>query len=407
MTIRMSAPDVSPEDIALVHEVLQSDSLSLGPMVERFEAEWAARLGVPHAVAVSSGTAGLHLALIAADVSAGDCVVTSPFSFVASANAALYEGALPVFVDIDPTSLTLDPDVAASALADLEAGGRAAARWLPRQRPDGWTGRPAKAVMPVHVFGQAAAMAPILASATRHGALVIEDACEAIGSEYEGRPAGALGAAGVFGFYPNKQMTTGEGGIIVTGDEARARLLRSLRNQGRDEGATWLRHVRLGYNYRLDEMSAALGLGQLRRLDVLLAQRARVAAVYDERLAGLDAVTPPGRLATTTKIGWFVYVVRLAESTDRAAVVAALAADGVPSRPYFPPIHLQPYYRERFGYREGDFPITEAIARTTLALPFHGRMTDHEVDFVVSALERALSTAAKAPSPAASGGRGR
>jgi len=401
----MSAPDVSPEDIALVHEVLQSDLLSMGPMVERFEAEWAARLGMPYAVAVSSGTAGLHLALIAAGVSVGDCVVTSPFSFVASANAALYEGALPVFVDIDPVSFALDPDGVASALADLEAGGRAAARWLPRHRPDGWAGGPAKAVIPVHVFGQPAAMSPILASATRHGALVIEDACEAIGSEYEGRPAGALGAAGVFGFYPNKQMTMGEGGVIVTGDEARARLFRSLRNQGRDESATWLRHVRLGYNYRLDEMSAALGLGQLRRLDVLVAQRTRVAAAYDERLAGLEAVTRPGRIATTTRIGWFVYVIRLAAGTDRAAVVAALAADGVPSRPYFPPIHLQPFYRERFGYREGDFPVTEAISHTTLALPFHGRMTDDEVDFVVSALERALCRATSAASPVASGKR--
>jgi perosamine synthetase len=200
-------------------------------------------------------------------------------------------------------------------------------------------------------------------------------------------------------------MTTGEGGLIVTGDGARARLLRSLRNQGRDESSTWLHHVRLGYNYRLDEMSAALGLGQVRRLDGLLAQRARVAAAYDARLAGLDTVTRPRRVATTTKIGWFVYVVRLAAGVDRAAVVAALAADGVPSRPYFPPIHLQPFYRERFGYREGDFPITEAIARTTLALPFHGLMTDDEVDFVVSALERALSMAAKVASPVASGGR--
>jgi perosamine synthetase len=405
MTIRMSAPDVSPEDIALVHEALQSGALSMGPMVERFEAAWAARLGVPHAVAVSSGTAGLHLALIAAGVAAGDCVLTSPFSFVASANAALYEGALPIFVDIDPASFALDPNHTAAALADLEAGGRAAARWLPRHRPDGWAGRPAKAVMPVHVFGQPAAMAPIMASADRHGALVVEDACEAIGSEYEGRPAGTLGAVGVFGFYPNKQMTTGEGGVVVTGDPARARLLRSLRNQGRDDSETWLRHVRLGYNYRLDEMSAALGLGQLRRLDVLLAQRARVAAAYDARLAGIGAITRPGRVATTTKIGWFVYVVRLTAGADRAAIVAALAAEGVPSRPYFPAIHLQPYYRERFGYRQGDFPIAEAIARTTLALPFHGHMTDDEVDFVVSALERALSTPANAASPVASGER--
>jgi perosamine synthetase len=398
--LRMSAPDVGPDDIALVHEVLQSGTLSMGLMVQRFESAWAARLGVPHAVAVSSGTAGLHLALIAAGVSAGDCVVTSPFSFVASANAALYEGAVPIFVDIDPTSLALDPQGAETALADLAAGGRAATRWLPRRRPGGWAGRPAKVVMPVHVFGQPAAMAPLLAAADQAGAVVIEDACEAIGSEYEGRPAGTLGASGVFGFYPNKQMTTGEGGLVVTSDDASADLMRSLRNQGRDGDATWLRHVRLGYNYRLDEMSAALGLGQLRRLDDLLAARARVAAAYDERIARLDGVAGLSRLATTTKMGWFVYVIRLAADLDRAAVVAALAADGVPSRPYFPPIHLQPYYRERFGYQEGDFPITEAIARTTLALPFHGQMTDEEVDVVASALRRAVSRSAR---PASSG----
>jgi dTDP-4-amino-4,6-dideoxygalactose transaminase len=401
----MSAPNVSPEDIALVDEVLRSGALSMGPMIERFEAAWAARLGVPHAVAVSSGTAGLHLALITAGVSTGDCVITSPFSFVASANAALYEGALPIFVDIDPTSLALDPAAAASALADLEAGGHAAARWLPRHMPDGWAGRPAKAVLPVHVFGQPAAMTPILAAAGRHRAMVIEDACEAIGSEYEGRPAGAMGEVGVFGFYPNKQMTTGEGGVVVTRDAAHAGLLRSLRNQGRDENATWLRHVRLGYNYRLDDMSAALGLGQIRRLDALLAQRARVAAAYDERLEGIEEVERPSRVATTTKIGWFVYVIRLAAGTDRDAIVAALAAEGVPSRPYFPPIHLQPFYRERFGYREGDFPVTEAIARTTLALPFHGQMTDEEVDIVASAIERALCTPAHAASPVATGDR--
>jgi dTDP-4-amino-4,6-dideoxygalactose transaminase len=385
----MSSPDIASEDIALIHEVLQSSTLSLGAMLDRFEREWCERFGVAHAVAVSSGTAGLHIALIAAGVGEGDNVLTSPFSFVASANAALYERAVPVFVDIDPVTLGMDPDATAEALADIVRGGAHARRWLPRAgaRPD----RSVKAVLPVHVFGQPAQMRPLVAAAKRHGARVIEDACEAPGAEYEGRFTGTIGDAGVFGFYPNKQLTTGEGGLVTTDNAEWARLLRSLRNQGRDDDATWLNHVRLGYNYRLDEMSAALGITQLRRLDDLLDRRARVAAAYTERLCEMDGVTVPAIAESTSRMSWFVYVIRLAEDVDRERVMAALAADGVPSRPYFSPIHLQPFYRERFGYREGDFPITEALGRSALALPFHGRLPEEHVDYIVSRLADAIS----------------
>lgn len=390
MTITMSAPDVTPEDMALVEQVLRSSALSGGPMVDRFEAEWRARLDVPFAVAVSSGTAGLHLSLIAAGVGAGDFVITSPFSFVSSANAALYEQAVPIFVDIDPVTFNLDPAAVAQALADLAQGGAQARRWLPRTLAAAPPAGRVKAVLPVHVFGQPAAMHPLLEAASQHGVPVIEDACEAIGAEHEGQLTGTFGTAAVFGFYPNKQMTTGEGGLIVTQDEQWARLFRSLRNQGRDDNATWLRHVRLGYNYRLDEMSAALGLGQLRRLDDLLAGRARIAQRYIALLKDVPAITLPQVVSATTRMSWFVFVIRLAPEIDRDGVVAALDADGIPSRPYFPPIHLQPFYRARFGYAEGDFPHAEAAGRSTLALPFHAHLTDGQLAFVAERLAAAV-----------------
>lgn len=392
--ITMSAPDVSEEEIALVTTVLRSSHLSGGPMMAAFEAEWRERMGGGHAVAVSSGTAALHLALITADVGAGDYVITSPFSFVASANAALYVRAVPVFVDIDPVTMNLDPAAVEEAVDAVTRGGHAARRWLPRTIPPDFAPRADSrigAILPVHVFGQPADMHPILATGERHGITVIEDACEAIGATYEGKRTGTLGSAAVFAFYPNKQMTTGEGGMFVTGDEGRARLARSLRNQGRDDDATWLRHVRLGYNYRLNDMSAALGVGQLRRLDYLLDARARVADSYIKRLARVDGVTLPQIVASTTRMSWFVFVIRLSPDIDRDAVMARLQSDGVPSRPYFSPIHLQPFYREHFGYTEGDFPRTEAAGRSALALPFHTRLTDDDIDFIVDRLVHAIA----------------
>ncbi|MBI3769835.1 MAG: DegT/DnrJ/EryC1/StrS family aminotransferase [Deltaproteobacteria bacterium] len=379
-TIPMSQPDITDVEVQAVIDVLRTSVLALGPRAELFERKLAARLDAPHAVAVSSGTAGLHLCMIAAGVGENDLVVTTPFSFVASANCILYERARPVFVDVDPTTLTIDPEALARTLRGLRrAGGAAAGR--------------VRAILPVHVFGQAADMDPILALGRAHGIPVIEDACEAIGAGYRGRPVGSLGEAGVFAFYPNKQITTGEGGMIVTHDGAWDTLCRSLRNQGRDVFDGWLAHTRLGYNYRLDELSAALGVAQIDRLDEILARRAQVAAWYMARLTDVEELTLPVVASWTTRMSWFVYVVRLA-AVDRDAVIAALAERGVPARAYFPPVHLQPFYRQRFGYKPGDFPIAERAGACALALPFFGTMTEAQVDTVCGALREVLRDAA-------------
>ncbi|MCM3876888.1 MAG: DegT/DnrJ/EryC1/StrS family aminotransferase, partial [Thermoanaerobaculia bacterium] len=269
-------------------EVLRSGRLSMGPMLARFEEEFAARFRVPHAAGVSSGTAGLHLAVIAAGVREGDLVITSPFSFIASANAILYERGVPVFVDIDPETLALDETRAAEAIDAIARRLPTRARWLPRAARD--SGAPLRAVLPVHVFGRPAELPGVVAAARTHGLAVIEDACEAIGASADGVLSGTAGDAGVFAFYPNKQMTTGEGGMLVTPHRTWDELVRSLRNQGRSGDARWLHHERLGYNYRLDEMSAALGLAQLRRLDALLERRRVVAAAYDARVMALVGV---------------------------------------------------------------------------------------------------------------------
>ena len=376
MHIPMSQPDVGDDERAAVDEVLRGTTLALGPRLALFEERVAGYVGVRHAAGVSSGTAGLHLGLLAAGVRPGDVVVTTPFSFIASANCALYVGARPAFVDVEPVALTLDPE-------RLE---RTVRRLLRR-------GERVRAIVPVHVFGQAADMDPIMAVARRYGLAVVEDACEAIGTQYRGRPAGTLGDAAVFAFYPNKQMTTGEGGMIVTDLPAWDRLFRSLRNQGRDDAGTWLEHVRLGYNYRLDELSAALGAVQIARLDDLLARRAQVAAWYGERLAGVCGVALPAVAEWTTRTSWFVYVVRLDPRVDRDAVVHALAQRGVPARAYFPPIHLQPFYRRQFGFRPGDFPVAEAAGATCLALPFFTAMRVEQIDVVAGALEEVLCEA--------------
>ena len=369
MTIPMSEPDIGPTERAAVLGVLDGRTMALGPRLQGFEERLAAKVGARYGIGVNSGTSALHLSLLAAGVGEGDVVVTTPFSFVASANCILYVRARPVFVDIDPVSLTLDPERFERA---VQAIGR--------------SGQRVKAVLPVHVFGQAADMDAILAIAERHGLAVVEDACEAIGGAYKGRPLGTLGDAGVFAFYPNKQITTGEGGMIVTNDSRWDALTRSLRNQGRDVFDEWLAHTRLGYNYRLDEMSAALGLAQMERFDEILAKRAHVAGWYEARLGGLEGVTTPYMPATTTTQSWFVYVIRLRDLATRAHVMRALGERGIPSRPYFPPIHLQPFYRADFGFRPGAFPIAEAAGDTCLALPFYGTMPESAVDTVCGAL---------------------
>ena len=387
----MSSPDLGAAEMAAVQEVLATRHLSLGPRLDAFERALAEYVGAAYGVGVNAGTSGLHLCVIAAGVGRGDLVITTPFSFVASANCILYERAIPIFVDVDPASGNIDPQMVAAAAADLVSGRTAARRWLPPAlRHQAPVPTALKAILPVHVFGQPADMDPIMATARQNNLVVIEDACEAIGAEYCGRRVGGLADAAVFAFYPNKQMTTGEGGVVVTHREAWASLLRSLRNQGRDVFDAWLSHTRLGYNYRLDEMSAALGLAQLQRLDQMLARRAQVAGWYGEGLADVEPVERPTVVASTTCMSWFAYVIRIKPPVRRDDVVRWLAAAGIPSRPYFTPIHLQPFYQERFGYRGGAFPVAEHLGNVSLALPFSGVMTQSQVDEVCHVLRLAV-----------------
>jgi dTDP-4-amino-4,6-dideoxygalactose transaminase len=388
LEISMSSPNLTEAERQAVNEVLQSKWLSLGPKIQQFEAAFTDFTGWKHAIGVNSGTSGLHLCVCAAGVGAGDMVITTPFSFVASANVILFERAVPVFVDVDPITGNIDPALVEQAAADLSVGGAGAGRWLPRQ--GAVQGGRLRAVIAVDVFGQPADMDALRATADRYDLALIEDSCEALGAEYKGRKAGTLGDSGVYAFYPNKQITTGEGGMIVTDDDKAAALMRAQRNQGRSPGDTWLAHTHLGYNYRLDEMSAALGAVQMSRLEELLQAREQVAGWYNERLAELPGLEIPRVVESTTRVSWFVYVVRLDPRFDRSAIAEKLAAYGVPVRPYFVPIHLQPYMVERFGYRAGDFPITEDLGRRGMALPFSGMMGEEQVDQVYRALRACL-----------------
>lgn len=385
----MSSPDLTDAERQAVMSVLNTPHLSMGVQIEAFEAAMAAYCGARHAIAVSSGTAGLHLCVRAAGIGPGDRVVTTPFSFVASTNVLLFEGAVPIFVDVDPLTGNIDPAQAAQAAHDLAQGGPAAQHWLPR-RGAGESGS-LKALLPVDVFGQPADMDAIQDIARQYDLRIIEDSCEALGAEYNGRKAGMLGDYGVFAFYPNKQITTGEGGLIVTNDDSAAQMMRALRNQGRSPGDTWLQHTYLGYNYRMDELSAALGVVQMGRIEDLLNKRERVASWYAERLAEIPQVEAPYLAKQTTRVSWFVYVIRLAQGIDRGRVANRLAERGIPVRPYFVPIHLQPYMVERFGFQPGDFPVTEDLGQRGLALPFSGKMTEAQVEVVCRSLQQSLS----------------
>jgi perosamine synthetase len=364
--IPLARPDIGARELELVTEVLASDTLAMGAFAHRFEAGIAALTGRREAVACSSGTAGLHLGVRALGIGDGDEVITTPFSFVASANCLLYERAVPRFVDIEEDTLGIDTDLV-----------------------EGATSSRTRAILPVHVFGRPCRIETMEAVARRRGWRLIEDACEGLGSSVGGRALGGFGDVSVFAFYPNKQITTGEGGMVVTDDPTLAETMRSLRNQGRDADGTWLRHVRLGYNYRLDEMSAALGVAQLERLEELRRGRARVAAAYERALGDADWLRLP-RAGAGETVDWFVYVVRLHPAIDRDGLIGRLAALGVPSRPYFSPLHLQPFYRETFGFRPGDFPVTERVAASTLALPFSSRLADDDVRRVADALAEAV-----------------
>jgi perosamine synthetase len=372
--IPLAKPVLGQAEERAVIDVLRSGQLSLGPRLGEFEALFAERVGAAYASAVSSGTAGLHLALRAVGVQAGDEVITSPFSFVASANAVLYCDATPVFAEIDPVTLNLDPAAAEAAIT-------------PRT----------KAILPVHVFGYPADMAAFERIAREHDLALVEDACEALGARHaDGAPVGGRGNPAVFGFYANKQLTTGEGGMVTLADATLKQRIDSERNQGRAPDMDWLDHDRLGFNYRLSELACALGIAQLDRLEEMLAQRARVAEHYREALGAIDGLQLPCPDAGGDERGWFVFVVQLPSAADRGEVIRALAAHGIQSKPYLPAIHLMSLYRERTSRGEGQFPVCERVAERSLALPFFPEMSERQVERVAASLSEALEHGATA-----------
>jgi perosamine synthetase len=368
MKIPLSSPDITESEIEAVTAVLRTSRLSLGPQMEAFERAMAEYVGVPHAIAVSSGTAGLHLCMKALGLGQGDEVIVPSFTFIAAANAIRYEQAQPVFVDIDAESLNMSPACIEQAIT-------------PRTR----------AILAVHNFGRPADMTAIMDIAGRHGLLVIEDACEAIGATYQGCQAGSFGDAAVFGFYPNKQITTGEGGMVVTRKAELAQRIRALRNQGRYDSADWLQHAELGYNFRLSEINCSLGIEQLKRIESILQQREKAARRYQQSLANITGLILPATDVPDTRISWFVYVVRLEASFTEAArddIIAALTSAGIGCGRYFAPIHMQPSYSE--WRHSAALPVTEAQARRTIALPFFNRITEAEIAVVSDTLRTAL-----------------
>jgi perosamine synthetase len=366
--VPLSGPYLGEREEELVLEVLRSGRLSLGPTVDRFEELLAERVGAPYAAAVSSGTAGLHLLSVAAGIGPGDEVITSPYSFAASANCFLYEGATPVFADIDRRTLNLDPAAVEAVLT-------------PRT----------KAIVAVDIYGYPCELAELRTIAERHGLALIQDSCEALGAEYAGAPLGSHGPSCVFAFYPNKQITTGEGGMVTTHSEEEWRLVRSLRNQGRGDAGGWLEHVRLGFNYRLSDVAAALGIGQVERLDEILALRRAAAERYRELLDGLAGVELPCPDDERHRRSWFVYVVLLPDNATRERVIATFEQEGIGYNRYLPSIHLQPYMRERYGFGEGLCPAAEDVSSRSLALPFFTGIEQRSQERVAEVLAAALS----------------
>jgi perosamine synthetase len=370
MRIYLSRPDITEKEIEAVCAVLRTPNLSLGPKVPEFEAALAKYIGRKRAVAVNSGTSGLFLSLLSLGIGPGDEVITTPFTFIATANCIMMVGAKPVFVDIDPASLNIDPSKIESKITDKT-----------------------KAILPVEIFGNPAGFDKICKIADKHNLTVIEDSCEALGSALNGKMAGTFGKMSVFAFYPNKQITTGEGGMILTDDDYLADICVSLRNQGRSKGGTWLSHERLGYNYRLSDINCALGIAQLSRINEIKAKRAQVAKWYQQMLSGDDRLIvptePPG-----CKVSWFVFVVRLADSfslQQRDKILESMKTQGIQVANYFSPVHLQPFMAKRFGYKKGDFPITESVAERTIALPFYNNLTKDDVATVCRTLKETLS----------------
>lgn len=375
--IPLARPVIGDRERELVDEVLRSRQLSLGPTVTRFERMWAERIGTKHAVACSSGTAGLHCCLHALGLGPGDEVITSSFSFVASANVILYTGATPVFAEVDPLTFNMDPAAVEAAIT-------------PRT----------KALLIVDIFGYPADVPALVDIAKRHGLGIVEDACQSIDGDLNGRKLGTFGHPAVFGFYANKQLTTAEGGVVLTDDDDLYTLLKSLTNQGRSDDGAWLVHSRLGFNYRLSDVHAAIGVAQLERLDWMQDARARIAGMYQQRMEHVEGVTP--MYEGPQRRSWFVYAPRLDADLDRDAIIGRLEDAGVSAKPYLPCIHLQPYYREAHGHGPGELAITEAISASTIALPFFCEMTEQQVDRVCSALDRAIR-AERAGAPGAVG----
>ena len=366
-SVPLSGPYLGEREEELVLEVLRSGRLSLGPTIDRFEELLAERIGAPYAAAVSSGTTGLHLLCITAGIGPGDEVITSPYSFAASANCFMYEGGIPVFADIDPRTLNLDPAAVEAAITERT-----------------------KAIVPVDIYGYPCELDELRAIADRHGLALVEDSCEALGAEYRGAPLGSQGVACVFAFYPNKQLTTGEGGMVITHSEEEWHLVRSLRNQGRPEPGGWLEHVRLGFNYRLSDVAAALGIGQLERLDEILSLRRSAASRYQELLRGIDGLELPCDDDERHTGSWFVYVVLFPDSAARERAIAAFEREGIGYNRYLPSIHLQPYMRERFGFAEGLCPVAEDVSSRSLALPFFTGIESAAQERVAEALSSAL-----------------
>jgi dTDP-4-amino-4,6-dideoxygalactose transaminase len=366
-SVPLSGPYLGEREEELVLEVLRSGRLSLGPALDRFEELIAERVGAPYAAAVSSGTTGLHLLAITAGIGPGDEVVTSPYSFAASANCFLYEGGIPVFADIDPRTLNLVPAAVEAAITERT-----------------------KAIVAVDIYGYPCELDELRAIADRHGLALIEDACEALGAQYCGAPVGSRGTSCVFAFYPNKQVTTGEGGVVTTHSEEEWYLLRSLRNQGRPEPGGWLEHVRLGFNYRLSDIGAALGIGQIERLDEILALRSEVAARYGSLLSGVAGLELPCDDDADHHRSWFVYVLLLPDAAARERVIAAFEREGIGYNRYLPSIHLQPYMRDRFGFQEGLCPVAEDVSSRSLALPFFTGLQAEAQERVAEVLASAL-----------------
>lgn len=363
----LARPEIGPEEERLVVEVLRSGRLSLGPVLEKFERDFAAWLGVEDAIAVSSGTAGLHLGVRALGWGPGDEVVLSPFTFVASANCLLYEGVKPVFADIDPVSLNLDPAAAEAAVGEKTVG-----------------------LLPIDIFGQPADLPAFERIASDHGLAILEDSCQALGAiDSEGRKVGSRGNVSTFAFYANKQMSTGEGGMVIPADSGMAEVMRSERNQGRAIDMDWLDHDRLGFNYRMSDVTAAIGVAQVARLDQLLAGREEVARLYLDRLAAIPGLELPAPDQAPARRSWFVFPVRLPEGVDRDGVIRQLGEQGVPAKAYLPSIHLFPHLAD-FGYREGQFPVAESVAARSMALPFHAGLDEGDIDRVGTALAAAL-----------------